>query len=414
MNTCSRLAVLKGHTESVKSIAVIPQNPYVIATGSRDGSILIYDTRFNRTIDTATTNNNNNEQVSNIRSINSIQPAHFIDNNTNNTLSSHSTNNSAAKSNRSTTTSLTTNSNILKSKSSNQTSSNSTIVKRASPVACVLFQNDNYLVSAGATDGLIKVWDIRKIHSSKQKQSIETLPVYIFDNQPLPNQTINKGFSNLIFNSSRTRLYANCMNGQLYEYNFSTYNSQMHTRSLSTCNSQLLDEHNKPKLSYHSNQSNFIKSSLSQCENFILTGSSDFNAYLYSTNINCMSDEFKNRMPVIVLKGHTNEVTCVDWNPFDSNQLVTCSDDNTMRVWNVKRELSEDVRNECNFSMAETFKHDDNNNNNNNNNGNNSSDLMTSVNQVNYKYNSSIRYSKRLYNRYMPNITVSLVIFFKF
>ncbi len=418
MNTCTRLAVLKGHTESVKSIAVIPQNQFVIATGSRDGSILIFDTRFNRTINQTDTNNEQQQQqVSNIRSVNSIQPAHFIDNNNNN---NNNNNNSilAHKSNRSTNNATSTthtnliNSNILKSKSSNQTSSNTTIMKRPSPVASVLFQNDNYLVSAGATDGLIKVWDIRKIHSSK-KQTVETLPVYIFDNQPLPTssclttnnnnnnnlKSTNKGYSNLIFNSSRTRLYANCMNGQLYEYNFSTYNNHMHTRSLSACspNHSLMDEHNKPKLSYHTNQSNFIKSSLSQCENFILTGSSDFNAYLYSTNVNCMVNEFREKMPVIMLKGHTNEVTCVDWNPFDSNQLVTCSDDNTMRVWNVRRDMCEEKSNECNFSIAETCKHDNNNNNNTD---------MVSMNQ--FKYNSSIRYSKRLYNRYMPNVTVSL------
>ena len=116
MNTCTRLAVLKGHTESVKSIAVIPQNQFVIATGSRDGSILIFDTRFNRTTNQTDTNNEQ-QQVSNIRSVNSIQPAHFIDNNNNN-------NNSilAHKSNRSTNNTTTTthtnliNSNILKSK----------------------------------------------------------------------------------------------------------------------------------------------------------------------------------------------------------------------------------------------------------------------------------------------------------
>lgn len=53
--------------------------------------------------------------------------------------------------------------------------------------------------------------------------------------------------------------------------------------------------------------------------------------------------------------GHTNEVTAVDWNPINSNQLVTCSDDNTIRLWNVKREIDMLRANECNFCLAETI-----------------------------------------------------------
>lgn len=48
-----------------------------------------------------------------------------------------------------------------------------------------------------------------------------------------------------------------------------------------------------------------------------------------------------------------NEVTTVDWNPFDSNQLVTCSDDNTVRLWNVKRDIEFAESKECNFCRAE-------------------------------------------------------------
>ena len=48
-------------------------------------------------------------------------------------------------------------------------------------------------------------------------------------------------------------------------------------------------------------------------------------------------------------------MTAVDWNPRDSNQIVTCSDDNTIRIWNVKREIDKLKSNECNFCIAETI-----------------------------------------------------------
>lgn len=390
LNTGTRTALLKGHTESVKSVSLIPNNQFVIASGSRDGSVLIFDTRFNRH-QTEASNSGNEETCASIKSVNQIQIAHFIDSNHSTSSPSTSLTPSRASSR------ATAHSNILKSKSSSLNQSHHHVnhsLKRPSPIACVAFQNEHLLVSAGATDGLIKVWDIRKIYSSSSaKKHIEPLPLYIFDNQLKKNSStssptaklISKGYSNLMFNSYRSKLYANCLNGQLYEYNFATYN-QNHTRSLSSCHK--LDENNKVKLSYHTNQSNFIKASLSQCENFLLTGSSDFNAYIYATNVNSTSSEFRKKMPVIVLKGHTNEVTAVDWNPYDSNQLITCSDDNTMRMWSVKRDLEEIKSNECNFSQAEAV------------NTQNDDDESNHA-----KFTSTIRSYNRVYNKYLPNTT---------
>lgn len=55
--------------------------------------------------------------------------------------------------------------NVLKTKHSNINNSFSTqqSLKKASPVASVLFQSDHMIVSAGATDGLIKVNLVKKI-----------------------------------------------------------------------------------------------------------------------------------------------------------------------------------------------------------------------------------------------------------
>ena len=169
-----------------------------------------------------------------------------------------------------------------------------------------------------------KVWDTRKIYSaSSTKKIVDQTPLYIFDNQAKANPFMpaniggknSKGYSNIILNHSGTKVYASCMNSNIYEYNLHTCN-QSHTRILNSyniCKSNLvissiettttITDETKPKNRYHLNQSNYIKSSISQCDNFILTGSSDFNAYIYSTNRNMNCDKFRKHMPVIVLKG---------------------------------------------------------------------------------------------------------------
>lgn len=232
--------------------------------------------------------------------------------------------------------------NVLKTKHSNINNSfnSQPSLKKASPVASVLFQNEHTIVSAGATDGLIKVnlslffcfwiknyiergnfkkvWDTRKIYmSSSVKKNVDPSPLYIFDNQIRQDHTshllnlnskTSKGYSNIIMNHSRSRLYANCMNNYIYEYNYQTYNDH-HTRMLNKSNlikestSAHKNDDGTAKKKYHTNQSNYIKSSISQCDKFILTGSSDFNAYIYSTNENSDCQEFRKHMPVIVLKG---------------------------------------------------------------------------------------------------------------
>ncbi len=159
------------------------------------------------------------------------------------------------------------------------------------------------------------MWDTRKIYTvSSTKKHIDQMPLYIFDNHINPHYQISKpinacsknskGYSNLVMNSSGTRLYANCLNSQIYEFNYSSYN-QNHTRIINSTNN-LARFADKPSIKYHQNQSNYIKSSLSKCDSFILTGSSDHNAYIYSTNMNSSCDKFRKSMPVIVLKGKSH------------------------------------------------------------------------------------------------------------
>lgn len=131
VTTSQRISVLGGHKESVKTIARLPDNEHVVASGARDGSLLVFDTRCNRS----------NETPTSVRATHSLAKAHFMD-----------------------TSAATTSRNVLKSKASNFAASSPhhhhhVILNnlKPSPVACLAFQNEFTLVSAGATDGLIKV-----------------------------------------------------------------------------------------------------------------------------------------------------------------------------------------------------------------------------------------------------------------
>jgi WD40 repeat protein len=268
-NTFDIKSVLKGHTESVKTITCVKTNTSIIASGSRDGSILIYDLRYNKkSTDEA------------YHSINTIQAAHY---NAGQMPSTPKT---------------------IKIHNNNNTNNNNN--NNISPIACVLFQNEHLIISAGATDNLIKVWDLRKTYTNR-----------LSNPQPLisfKNDVTTKGYSNLVLTNCNTRLFANCMNNSIYEFDLCSYK----------CVNELQG---------HKNSSNFVKSCLSIDDNFLLTGSSDSNAFIYPLN-------YKNRINVIKLESaHQNEVTCVAWSPHDINQLMTCSDDNSIRVWNVKHDL---------------------------------------------------------------------------
>jgi denticleless len=305
IHTSTRLSLLKGHTESIKSIACVPGNPHVLASGARDGSVLVFDTRCNKyhcSLSDQIFNSDLNTCF--IRPTNSIQKAHFTETHPS-TTAHHG------------------DKRVLRSKQN--IASPSLNSRKPSPLSCVLFQSEHLLISCGATDGLIKVWDTRKIYSlphSKKAASMDlaTPPLHTFDQVNISARTntttvqTKKGYTNLILNGTRTHLYSSCMNNYIYEHNMVTYN-EAHTRVI---NKPMNTQANKY---HHLNTSNFIKSSLSPCGNFVLSGSSNSNAYIYPVNVNSDMAAFKKHMPIILLKGHTNEVTTVDWNPFDSNQV---------------------------------------------------------------------------------------------
>lgn len=48
--------------------------------------------------------------------------------------------------------------------------------------------------------------------------------------------------------------------------------------------------------------------------------------------------------PVIILKGHSRAVNCVDWNSANPTMLASGSDDGAVRLWGTKEQMKAEQR----------------------------------------------------------------------
>lgn len=257
------IRVFCGHNRSVKTVAFRKDDCNVFATGGRDGDIIIWDIRCNL-----------REFVGKADRV--ISNSHFSKTYT-----------------------------PSKSKKKFSTPTQSGIKS----VTGLVFQEDNTLISCGAGDGVIKIWDLRKNYVTYKKEAV---PKSII---PYSGNTTKNGYSSLLLDNSCTKLYANCLDNTIYCYNVGTYNPE-------------------PIMKYtgYQNSTFYVKSALCKNGDFLISGSSDENAYIWNT---------KFEYPLVKLTGHTAEVTCVAWcNKKD--YLITCSDDMTHMIWTIgPEELSE-------------------------------------------------------------------------
>lgn len=147
------------------------------------------------------------------------------------------------------------------------------------------------------------MWDLRRNYSCYKK---EPLPK---NSLPYPGTSTLKGYTNLLFDPSRQRLYVNCMDHNIYCFNLGVYDT-------------------RPILSYTglTNSTFYIKSSLSPDGRYLISGSSDEKAYVWNID---------NPLPMMALAGHTREVTCVAWARTNDLRVVTCSDDARHKIWRI-------------------------------------------------------------------------------
>nr|XP_026691450.1 denticleless protein homolog isoform X2 [Ciona intestinalis] len=269
-----RLQTFTGHSCSVKSISLSKDNTNLFVSGSRDGNALVWDCRISNT----------NQPV--LR----IQDAHAI----------HDALTPQRKRRRKT------------------DYNNQLLLDSRQTVSSVCFQDLNTVITAGAMDGTIKLWDIRKtvpLKSVKGKSC--SLPKESIQYSGMSSR--RRGYTCLTLDSTRTKLFASCTDNTIYEYDLMEFVSS---------GSRLPVK----KYTGHHSSSFFVRIKLSPDNNFLLSGCDDEMAFIW----NISGSKTNDVQPRFCLKSAGMEqVTAVSWCPSDWRKVVTCSDDCSFRVWNV-------------------------------------------------------------------------------
>ncbi|XP_060773875.1 denticleless protein homolog [Neoarius graeffei] len=262
------LGSFKGHQCSLKSVAFPKQEKAVFCTGGRDGNIMLWDMRCSK-------------KDGFYRQMKQISGAHMkMVRNTPQTKKKRVPSRGMAPS-----------------------------VDSQRGVTAVLFRDENTLISSGAVDGMIKMWDLRKSYTAYQ-QNPTPLQSYHY-----PGTSTRKlGYSGLTLDSTSSRLFCSCTDDNIYMFDI----SGSRTTSVAV-------------FSGHRNSSFYVKSSVSPDDQFLASGSSDGHAYIWK-----ISDPAQ---APVMLQGHSQEVTSVTWSHSDFTKIATCSDDNTVRIWRLSRSV---------------------------------------------------------------------------
>lgn len=276
------VASFRAHRGSVKCVRFLPGHSDVFASGARDGGVVVWDARCSK------------PQVV-IPNAHSMSPG------------GHHGTPSRKRSHRGHVTAAT-----------------------SSVTACV-FRDEHHLVTCGASSGVVKVWDLRKNYQlyKNDPRALASLPY--------PGQsTAVHGYTGLVLDSSGRRLYANCTDSRIYQFDLD------------------MDGGRKPEplgVVYrgHSTHSFYVKLALSPDGCFLASGSTDAAAYIWKVD--------EPGWPKLKLVGHRSEVTALAWDSWHPARLSTCGDDNRVLLWDAAGAVDEKREREAEASVAraETF-----------------------------------------------------------
>ena len=152
----------KDFSQSVKCVEFVPNNGHLMATGSRDGSILLWDIRDSCEKKAAL----------------SIKRAH-----------THSVGNDKIK---------------------------------PSSVTAIQIQDESTLVSSSDSDGLLKIWDLR----GKSYDRFKNDPIAKFTIPSPGRKGFNYGYTSLALTSSKSHLYACSKDNHIYCFDLASYNEK--------------------------------------------------------------------------------------------------------------------------------------------------------------------------------------------
>ena len=262
-------ATLRGHGGSVKSVQFRPGSQNELVSGAREGSILFWDIR-------APDGSTASAPTQNVGPAQAIPNAH-----------------------------------VREDQRSLATSKAKRSTGTQHSVTSVVFIDDTVVATAGANDGVVKLWDLRKSFSFGGKGG-GAGHVKSFLSREASATGRARGISSLAVNATRNKLLASSADHHIYIFD---------------C---IVPEVEPTIFSGHVHNGFYVKSSFSPDGRYIVSGSSDECVYIWDVSTPLL--------PPIRLRGHKGEVSDVRWCPTDMTKLASSSDDTTVRVWSIDRE----------------------------------------------------------------------------
>ncbi|XP_076443054.1 uncharacterized protein LOC143281687 isoform X2 [Babylonia areolata] len=301
MSTTQKVTTFVGHGGSVRSVAASPGSPYQFASGARDGQVMLWDVRVNKKTLSGTTNTPER----------AIKDAH----------------------------------NTWKSRSLHSMSSRrrrwEILMDYQHSVTCVLYRNENVLISSGSKDGAVKLWDTRKWYnnaSGSVPQPLKIIPYPCRTGLRNSNSTSCckkvRGVVTMCMDPWKSQLYVSYADKSILRYDLNTASS--------VC----------PKQSFvaggvHDNF--FLRSTVSPDGKYLFNCSGDKCGIIWEI-------EDITKQPVYLV-GHSAAVTAVDWSPTDICKLATLGDDMSLKIW---RPALRDPHTEdptiCGFAFGPPYK----------------------------------------------------------
>lgn len=269
------LAKMMGHGASVKAVATAPTQREVFASGGRDGRLILSDARTRR----GAANEAEDADAGEVTPTRTVRRAHRAP--------GAGTRASAA----------------------------------LHSVTSVAFDGSGSVVlSSGGSDGLVKMWDARKMKGAIGVLEDEREDAFVrgsfydvglgarFGGEGARATRASRGISGIAVDPTSSRVVVSYLDDHMAMFDAN-------------------DPRGKPLRHFvgHRSRSYYIKPTFSPDGDRVACGSLDNDVHVW--------DVRDASAPSVALDGHTASVSCVHWSPTDPHALASCCDDGEIRLW---------------------------------------------------------------------------------
>ncbi|KNE58000.1 hypothetical protein AMAG_04829 [Allomyces macrogynus ATCC 38327] len=285
-------ALLSAHASSVRNIAFNPHDPSLLATGSRDGAIMVWDLRcagVAMPIGDGVPADNDVPAGTAYGAANVLRHAHA------------------------------TNTTVVSGKSTPTSTSRSSATSAAATVSIssVLYTSEREIASAGAYDGVVRLWDVRK-HGSHNHRA-RAVPSRVSTNLTA-GRARKFGLTHMALDPARRVLYASGMTSTVYAVDA---DSLMPLAAFASA---------------RFTPSHYTRVAVDPAGEWVAAGSTQHTVVVWQA-------KRPDRAPVLLQNGHAAEVSSVVFSHSTVGfRLASCSDDATVRIWRENSLVAQDVR----------------------------------------------------------------------